>query len=196
MPARIYLDNNATTPLFPEVIERMADEFRCSFANPGSAHSFGREARRVLEDCREQIAEFLDADASEVIFTSGGTEAINMAVHGFTYGRTGMIALTAGEHPATRMAVERARQHGLRTVILDVDAAGRLIPDQFDSLPWNDLRLVCVILAHNETGVIQDTNRLAELCVQHRVPLLLDCVQAVGKIPVSFRTLRDRKSVV
>ena len=82
----IYLDNNATTPVFPEVMHCMTDAWATAFANPGSQHSYGREARRVLEDSRESIAEILNADASEVIFTSGGTESINMAVHGFTFG--------------------------------------------------------------------------------------------------------------
>ncbi len=190
MAPRIYLDNNATTPLFPEVIERLAQEYQRSFANPGSAHSYGRDARKVLEDSREQIASLLDADASELIFTSGGTEAINMAVYGLTFGRSGTIALTAGEHPATRMATERARQQGLKILTLDVDQHGQLRPEQFATLPWHELRLVSVILAHNETGVIQNLEALADLCLQHRVPLLLDAVQAVGKIPVSFRQLK------
>ena len=92
----IYLDNNATTPVLPEVLQCMTDAWATAFANPGSQHSYGREARRVLEDSRESMAEILNADASEVIFTSGGTESINMAIYGFTFGRTGTIAITAG----------------------------------------------------------------------------------------------------
>ena len=160
----IYFDNNATTPLFPEVLQCMMDAFADGFANPGSQHSYGREARRILEDSRESIAGILNADASEVIFTSGGTESINMAIYGFTFGRTGTIALTAGEHPATLMACEKARQQGWQIVTLNVDQQGRLDETQWSSLPWADLKLVCVILAHNETGVIQDVSRLASLC--------------------------------
>lgn len=186
---RIYLDNNATTPLFPEVAECVQRHLLDSFANPGSQHSFGRDARRVLEDSREQIAAQLDADASELIFTSGGTESLNMAILGLTSGRSGAIAVTAGEHPATVQSCERARQNGFEIVTMDVDSEGRLLPSQFAGLPWNRLKLVNVILAHNETGVIQDTQELARLCQTHRVPLLLDAVQAVGKIPVSFREL-------
>lgn len=186
---RIYLDNNATTRVFPEVADCISSAWQTAFANPGSQHSFGRDARRVLEDSREQLAAMLDADASEVIFTSGGTESINMAVYGLTAGRTGCIALTAGEHPATSMACERARQAGLSLVTLPVDTQGCLVQEHLESLPWPELRLVCVILAHNETGVIQDVRRLSELCSQHRVPLLLDAVQAVGKIPVRFHEL-------
>ena len=135
----IYFDNNATTPLFPEVLQCMMDAFADGFANPGSQHSYGREARRILEDSRESIAGILNADASEVIFTSGGTESINMAIYGFTFGRTGTIALTAGEHPATLMACERARQQGWQIVTLNVDQQGRLDETQWSSLPWADL---------------------------------------------------------
>ncbi len=183
----IYLDNNATTPLDPRVLQRMNECFVDAFANPGSAHSFGRSARQVLEDSRESIADILNADASELIFTSGGTESINMAVHGFTSGRKGVIACTDGEHPATLEACANAALAGIARVSVPVDSEGRIRTEALAALPWKDLRLVCVILAHNETGVIQDVTELSRLCQQHGVPLLLDAVQAVGKIPVDFR---------
>ncbi len=185
----IYLDNNATTPVFPEVLHCMTDAWGTAFANPGSQHSYGREARRVLENSRESIADILNADASEVIFTSGGTESINMAIHGFTLGRSGTIAITAGEHPATLMSCERARQHGWQIVTIPVDAQGRIDETGLPMLPWKDIKLVCVILAHNETGVIQNVSPLAKLCRENGVALLLDAVQAVGKIPVDFQNL-------
>lgn len=183
----IYLDNNATTPLDPRVLERMNECFVGAFANPGSAHSFGRAARQVLEDSRENIADLLNADASEVIFTSGGTESINMAVHGFTSGRKGLIACTDGEHPATLEACANAAFNGIGRVSIPVDADGRVRTETLEGLPWKELRLVCLILAHNETGVIQDVAEVSRLCHQHGVPLLLDAVQAVGKMPVRFR---------
>ena len=185
----IYLDNNATTPVFPEVMQCMTDAWATAFANPGSQHSYGREARRVLEDSRESIAEILCADASEVIFTSGGTESINMAIYGFTFGRTGTIAITAGEHPATLAACERARQNGWEIVTIPVDDQGRLVESRLPMLPWNDIKVVCVILAHNETGVIQNVSQLAKLCRENGAALLLDGVQAVGKMPVDFQSL-------
>jgi cysteine desulfurase len=188
-PERIYLDNNATTQILPEVAETMAVTWQTAFANPGSQHSFGRDARPVLDRCRDSIADILGADPSEVIFTSGGTESINAAIYGLTLGRQGTIALTSGEHPATTAACERARQAGMKLVTLNVDSAGRLLDNQCDNLPWNDLKLVTVILAHNETGVIQDLSKLSALCEKHQVPLLIDAVQAVGKIPVNFREL-------
>lgn len=189
MTRRIYLDNNATTRIWPEVADVMAEAWQTAFANPGSQHSFGRDARPVLDNSRDAIAAALGADPSEVIFTSGGTESINAAVYGLTFGRTGTIALTAGEHPATTAACERARQNGMKLVNMPVDNNGLLDESEFDALPWDDLKLVCVIIAHNETGVIQDLAALASKCEQHRVPLLVDAVQAVGKIPIDFRAL-------
>jgi cysteine desulfurase len=183
----IYLDNNATTPLDPRVLERISECFTAAFANPGSAHSFGRVARQVLEDSRESIADILSADATELIFTSGGTESINMAVHGFTTGRKGLIACTDGEHPATLEACANAALEGIGRVSIPVDSEGRIRTEALPGLPWKDLRLVCVILAHNETGVIQDVAELSRLCQQNGVPLLLDAVQAVGKMPVDFK---------
>ncbi|MFO0979622.1 MAG: cysteine desulfurase family protein [Planctomycetaceae bacterium] len=186
----IYFDNNATTPLDERVIERMNECWKDAFANPGSQHSFGRSARRVLEDSRETVADILDADASEVIFTSGGTEALNMAVHGFTFGRRGLIALTAGEHPAVQQSVAQAQLSGMRAHTIPVNSDGLLDDSAVEQLPWEDLRLVCLLLAHNETGVIQQTQKLSQRCLETNTPLLLDAVQAVGKIPVSFRKLQ------
>jgi cysteine desulfurase len=188
--SRIYLDNNATTAMLQEVVDAVQFSWQNAYGNPGSRHSFGRDARMILEDSRENIAAILSADPSELIFTSGGTESVHLAIHGLTFGRAGTIALTSGEHPCVRQSCEQARQAGMKLITLEVDKNGRLREGQFDELPWNELRLVCVLLAHNETGVIQDVARLSELCLRNRVPLFLDAVQAVGKIPVDFSQLR------
>ena len=187
---RIYLDNNATTRMLPSVEKVMADAWRTAFANPGSQHSFGREARNLLNSSRDTVAEVLHCEPSEVIFTSGGTESINAAIHGLTAGRRGVIATTAGEHPATTASCARAAEGGLRTVTMPVNRNGLLCDEELDQLPWDEIKLVVVILAHNETGVIQDLDHIGELCEQYRVPLLLDAVQAVGKIAVDFRATR------
>ncbi len=186
---RIYLDANATTRPFPEVVETVAHHLRMSYANPGSRHAEGRRARRVLEESREKIAGLLGATPDEVIFTSGGTEASNMAIFGFTSTVPETVALTAGEHPATTESCRTLAQRGWKLLNLDVDSNGRLLEDQFATLPWDDLKLVSLILAHNETGVIQDVVPLADLCRERGVPLHLDAVQAAGKIPVNFHEL-------
>ncbi len=185
----IYLDHNATTQPSPEVIEVMSSHFADSFANPGSRHAPGGAARKVLERSRESIAGILGADPREVIFTSGGTESINLAIRGLIGATPGTIALTAGEHPATMETCRDLQRLGWTLHELDVDSQGRMIPEQFATLPWADLQLVTVILAHNETGVVQDLRPLAEMCREHRVPLHTDAVQAVGKIPVDFHSL-------
>lgn len=187
---RIYLDNNATTRILPEVAEAMAAAWDHAFANPGSQHGFGRDARRLLDSSRDVVAEALHCSSDEIIFTSGGTESINAAIQGFTSGRRGSIAITAGEHPATTAACRRAAESGMNLVTMPVDHNGMLQQDAVEALPWDQLQLIAVILAHNETGVIQDLTQLGVLCEQHRVPLFVDAVQAVGKIPVDVRSLK------
>lgn len=188
----IYLDNNATTQPHPEVVELMSRLWREAYANPGSRHSFGRKARQVLESARESFASLLGAFPDEVVFTGGGTEANNMAVLGFTRGTPGVIALTAGEHPAVLETCRFLESLGWNLHFLPVDAEGRLVePFQSaaDQTLWPQVRLASVILAHNETGVIQDLTGLAAECLVRRIPLHVDGLQAVGKIPVNFHSL-------
>ena len=214
MPSRIYLDNTATTRPLPEVVDVMSRHFLESYGNPGSRHAEGRTARQPLEEARESIADILGADPKEVIFTSGGTEATNLAIFGCTNCEPGVILLTAGEHPATTESCDVLKQRGWRLQKLDVDFDGLLRSAQYDDLPWpvgepdgvsprsspvahapgspvddESVKLVTVILAHNETGVIQDLTPLAEKCREHNVWLHVDAVQAVGKIPVDFHAL-------
>src|SRR5579872_6341200 len=184
----IYLDNNATTRPHPEVIDVMQRHWRDSFGNPGSRHAAGRRARQVLETSRESIAAILGAHPDEVIFTSGGTESNNMAVLGFTDGAPGTIALTAGEHPAVMETCRFLEYMHWKLAILPVDAEGLLVaPGGLFALEY--LRLVTVILAHNETGVVQDVRPLAAECRARGVACHVDAVQAVGKIPVNFHDL-------
>lgn len=191
MPAAaIYLDHNATTPPDPEVIAAMDAAWRDAFGNPGSRHSAGRKARRALEDARELVAVRLGAKPSEVIFVSGGTEANNTAIFGYTQGAAAAIALPPGEHPSIEMAVRRREGQGWRRVEIPLDEHGQIRIETLGSLDWSQLRVVTLLLAHNETGVIQPVSELAGLCLSHQVPLHLDAVQAVGKIDVNFRELR------
>ncbi len=186
---RIYLDNNATTRPYPEVVETVAHHLFHNYANPGSRHAEGQQARKVLEESRESIASILGADPSEVIFTSGGTEATNLAIFGLTQTLAGTIILTAGEHPATLEACRSLQHTGWRLRNLDVDSEGRIELAQMEALPWDDIKLMTVILAHNETGVVQDLRPLALLCQEHEIPFHADAVQALGKIPVDFHEL-------
>lgn len=189
MPS-VYLDCNATAPADPRVLQVIHDASLHAGANPGSPHAEGRAARRVLEDSRELIASLLDAEPEEVIFTSGGTESLNHAIFGITAGRTGSVALTAGEHPAVREACRVAESRDCRLQLLPVDRNGLLDDSAVSELITSDTLLACLLLAHNETGVIQNTAKLADRCEQTSTPLLLDAVPAVGRIPLSFRRSR------
>jgi cysteine desulfurase len=174
----------------------MARHWRDSFANPGSRHAAGRRARQVLENARESMASILVAYPDEVIFTSGGTESNNMAILGFTAGEPGTIGLTAGEHPAVLETCRHLQGRGWKLHILPVDGEGLLAGANDAAAETSrpaggtyDLGLVCVILAHNETGVIQDLAPWARECVGRGIPFHVDAVQAVGKIPVDFHGL-------
>ncbi len=187
----IYLDNNATTQPLPEVIETVARHSFESYGNPSSRHSLGRKARQVLENSREQIAQILGATPGELLFTSGGTEANNLAVFGLTTGTPATIAMSPGEHPSNREACRVRQQQGWRLETLAVDGSGRFDPTapSWNELNWNDVRLAAVILAHNETGVIQSLPPFMSRAAEFGFPVHLDGVQAVGKIPINFREL-------
>ena len=122
-------------------------------------------------------------------FTSGGTESTNLALFGFAAGNPGLVLTTAGEHPATSESIAALAERGWSSRSLRVDRDGRLLSDELETLPWEDIRLATVILAHNETGVVQDLGPLSEACREHEIPLHVDAVQAVGKIPVDFHQL-------
>src|ERR1700722_8496265 len=128
--SRIFLDHNSTTRPLPEVVEAVARPARESYANPGSRHAEGRIARRALEDAREKIAAILHARPSEVILTSGGTEAINLAILGLVPRRHTTVLTTAGEHPSVRQACRRLQEEGAQLQFLDVDREGRLLAEQ------------------------------------------------------------------
>lgn len=189
--SEIYLDNNATTQPLPEVIETVARHLRDSYGNPSSRHILGRKARRVLEDSREQIAGIVQAKPSEVLFTSGGTEANNLAVLGLTPGLPMTIVSTPGEHPSIEEPCRVRQKQGWNLEALRIDHNGLIVESEFatEQRSWERVGLATAILAHNETGVIQNIAPLAELAATHGFPLHLDGVQAVGKIPVNFREL-------
>lgn len=189
--SEIYLDNNATTQPLPDVIETVARHLRESYGNPSSRHGVGRRARRVLEDSREQIATILGAAPAELIFTSGGTESNNLAVLGLTACQPATIVSSPGEHPSNLEACRVRQQQGWQLDTLAVDGSGLfdLTSPGWVDRDWNQCRLAAVILAHNETGVIQNTQPLIEQAVKSGFAVHLDGVQAVGKLPLNFRQL-------
>lgn len=185
----IDLDHNATTRPSPGVLETYCRVSREAWANPGSRHALGRRARVVLEDSREQIAAVLGAHADELVFTSGGTESNNLALRGLLRGNAGSIGLTAGEHPCVRETCQELAVRGFDLVWLPVDFMGRLDRCVAEELLDRTPRLMTCVLAHNETGVIQDVGPLAATAAERGIPFHTDGVQAVGKIPVDFHAL-------
>ena len=187
----IYLDNNSTTQPLPEVSETVARHLCESYGNPSSRHSIGRKARRVLEDSREQIALLLGATPAELLFTSGGTEANNLAVLGLTPQQTGTLLISPGEHPSNLEPCKIRERQGWKLETIPVDSSG-LFPADVSSYPpfaWEQVRLAAVILAHNETGVIQQIEPLLEQARRYGFPVHLDGVQVVGKLSFQFRQL-------
>lgn len=185
----IDLDHNATTPIDPEVVAAIQAAWLNAGGNPGSRHTSGRQARRLLEDARESIAAILGAKPIEVVFTSGGTESNNTAIRGFTQGSAGSIVATPGSHPSMESVILRRERQGWQRIELPVNQQGLIHLESLGEIDWPRVRLAAVLLAHNETGVVQPLNELSCWCRQHSVPLHVDAVQAVGKIPVHFRDL-------
>ncbi|MBX3449152.1 MAG: cysteine desulfurase [Planctomycetaceae bacterium] len=189
MSAPIYLDGNATTPPLPEVLELMYELSSQAWGNPGSRHGFGRKARRVLEESRETIAEILDAEPEEVVFTSGGTESNNLAIFGLARGSRKRLVSPPGEHPATRQTCLALVQQGWSIAALPIDANGLIQRDEIENIVTGETGLVTALVAHNETGILQNVAPLVERAADVGCPVHLDAVQAVGRIPVSFREL-------
>ena len=203
---RIYLDHNATTPAFPEVVEAMRACWSEPYLNPASQHEFGRRARRILEDARDRIAELLGATTRDrVIFTSGGTESNNLAIHGLLQRarRAGAssppstaaadhrahIIVSAIEHPSITALAAHLSQTGCHVDHLSVDANGIIRVDDAPRLLRPNTRLLAAMLANNETGVLQPIAELAKICNDHNVPLHTDAAQAAGKLPLNFQDL-------
>jgi cysteine desulfurase len=191
--APAYLDHNATTPLDPRVLEAMLPWLARRHGNPASRHEYGRAARAALDEARQQVAMALGADATEVIFTSGGSEANNLFMRGAAASmRPGLVAISAIEHPSVRESARFLQQSGWRLRELTVDSLGYVATDDFSAALLEQPALVSVMLANNETGVIQDIGKLAEMAQPAQAWFHTDAVQAFGKIPVNFRALNGR----
>ena len=186
---RIYLDNNATTPLLPEVLEAMLPHLSSEFGNASSLHREGRVARGVLESARERTAELLDASPGQVIFTGGGTEANNIATFGLAGSVPCHVVTSSVEHPSVLGCFDVLATRGFQVSRLSVDSAGLVSPAEFASTLRSDTKLASVMLANNETGAIQPVPELAREARARGIRFHTDGVQAVGRIPVSFRTL-------
>ncbi len=191
----VYLDHNATTPIHPEV-KKSINEALDMFGNPSSMHSFGREAKKVMEDCREKIASFINAESDEIIFMGSGSEANNTVLSILACPRTECIAggckgiiTTQIEHPCILETSKCLRDRGLEVKYLPVDKYGVIDIDMLDKMIDSKVGLVSVMMANNEIGTIQDIRKIAQVVHKHGVLFHTDAVQAVGKVDVDVKDL-------
>lgn len=185
----IDLDQNASSPLDPEVLEAMRPYWLAG-GNPESRHAAGRAARRGLEQARSVVAQVLRAEPSEVVFTSGGTEANNLALFGLVRGAgTGHIVTSAIEHPAVAAPLERLESEGWSVTRAPVDRAGRVDIQVMAGALRSETRLATLMLANNEVGALQPVAELARLAAEHGALVHTDAVQAIGRVPVDFHAL-------
>src|SRR5579862_6062486 len=184
----IYLDNNATTPILPSVWEAMRPYLSHVYGNPASVHQVGRRARRALEDARERIASLVGAHADEVLFTSGATEANNLALFGLCPEPPAQLLASPIEHPSVSEPLRQLAQSGFVVEYLPVDSCGVVSLEAVQTQLRSDTRLVAVMLANHETGCIQPVRALVER-IADRALFHCDAVQAAGKIPLDFHGL-------
>ncbi len=189
---RIYMDHNATTPTDGHVLEAMARTATQCFGNPSSIHSFGREARMVVEEAREQVARLIGAAPQEIVFTSGGTEANNLAIRGsaLAAGKKGTQVITSAvEHHAVVETCQALEAFGFRVTMLPVDSRGLVSPQDLKQAIGNGTALVSIMHANNEVGTIEPVRELAAVAREHGIPFHTDAIQSAGKIPVNVDEL-------
>jgi cysteine desulfurase len=191
--SRVYLDHNATTPVAPEVADRMDRALRDLWGNASSVHHFGQQAKAGLDDARGQVASLLGAEASEVVFTAGGTESDNFAIRGAAealepIGRKHLIS-TAIEHEAVLRTLAALGRRGWRVTLLPVDASGIVSPDALREVITDDTAVVSVMHANNEIGTLQPIAELAQIAKAHGALFHTDAVQTAGKIGVDVKAL-------
>jgi cysteine desulfurase len=185
---RVYLDNNATTPLLPEVFEAMRPYFAEHFGNASSIHHHGQETRAAVERARESLAALLGSRASEVVFTSGGTEADNLAISGLTRAGDHVISSTI-EHHAVLNSCKHAEAMGCEVTYVPVDGRGLVDPDDVRRALRSNTKLITIMMANNETGVLQPVNEFGKIAAEADVYFHTDAVQAAGKVSIDVKHL-------
>ena len=183
---RIYLDNNATTPVLPEVYEAMRPYFSEHFGNASSIHHHGQEARAKVEAARESVAALVGCRASEIIFTSGGTEADNLAIAGLTEAGNHIITSTI-EHHAVLHACKHAEELGCEVTFVPVSGRGLIDPDDVKRAVRPNTKLISIMMANNETGVLQPVEEIGKIAAEAGILFHTDAVQAAGKVVVDVK---------
>lgn len=187
---RVYFDHSATTRVLPEVFDAMTPFFLDKFGNSSSIHSFGKEAKAALEDSRKHVANLLNADPSEIIFTSGGTESDNLAVKGVAMYKgkmKGHIITTMVEHHAILEPCEFLKRFGFEVTYIPVSSEGLVEPAEIERAIRNDTVLISVMMANNEIGTIQPIREIGRIAQSKSIPFHTDAVQAIGKLPIDVK---------
>ena len=188
----VYLDNHATTPVDPRVLQALLPYFSEKFGNAANLHhTYGQEASTAVETARQQVARLLNVEPDSLIFTSGATEANNLAIKGVMQSvKPGRHLVTvAAEHRSVLAPVRRLQRNGYETTIVDVDATGAVDPHQIEAALRSDTVLVSCMLANNEVGTINDLAAVVEICHRQGVMVHTDAAQAVGKLPLDLQDL-------
>jgi len=185
---RIYLDNNATTPLLPEVFEAMRPYFGERFGNASSIHQHGQQTRAAVEDARESVAALLGCRASEIVFTSGGTEADNLAIAGLV-GAGDHVITSSVEHHAVLLACKHMEEMGAEVTVLPVDGRSMVDPDDVRRALRRNTKLISVMMANNETGVLQPVDEIGRIAAEAGVCFHTDAVQAAGKVRIDVKRI-------
>jgi len=180
---RVYLDNNATSPLLPEVFEAMRPYFLEKFGNASSIHQQGQQARAAVERAREQVADLVNCRPAEIVFTSGGTEGDNLALFGLTQPGDHVITSSV-EHHAVLNTCKRLEEIGREITVLPVDVRGWVDPEDVRRAIRTNTKLISIIFANNETGVLQDVHAIGLIAAEADVYFHTDAVQAAGKVPI------------
>lgn len=186
----VYFDHNATTPLDPLVLAAMLPWLESQFGNASSRHEYGRRARQAIDEARQKVAAAVNAHPTEVVFTSGGSEANNLFLKGAAASfKTGMLAVSAIEHPCILKPAAQLAKQGWQVRNLTVDGAGRVKIENYAEVLLEKPKLLSIMLANNETGVVQDIAALAGAASSCGAWFHSDAVQALGKMDINFRAL-------
>jgi cysteine desulfurase len=185
---RVYLDNNATTPVLPEVFEAMRPYFAEHFGNASSIHHHGQETRAAVERARESVAALLGCRSSEIVFTSGGTEGDNLAISGLTRAGDHVISSTI-EHHAVLNSCKHLESIGCEVTYVPVDGRGLVDPDDVRRALRPHTKLITIMMANNETGVLQPVEEIGKIAAEADVYFHTDAVQAAGKVPIDVKRL-------
>jgi cysteine desulfurase len=185
---RVYLDNNATTPVLPEVFEAMRPFYLEQFGNASSIHHYGQHARAAVEKARASVAALVNARPAEIVFTSGGTEADNLGIFGLVQRGDHVITSTI-EHSAVTNTCKRLEQMGCEVTYVPVNAQGEIYAGNVEAALRPNTRLITIMMANNETGVIQPVEEIGKIAQEADVFFHTDAVQAAGKVPMDVQKI-------